>query len=122
MTIENDGDVVIEENLNVKGEINQTNTGSANMLPFAYGYVSSTGNLTSGTSNVTVSRLSTGQYKVNVTNLTTNCVIQVSGIGTAAFILAKVNAIYTGNFAVATWDTKVDGYADCAFSFVVYKP
>ncbi|MBN2747511.1 MAG: hypothetical protein JXR34_12360, partial [Bacteroidales bacterium] len=118
------GGLQIESNGNVTitTELNQTNTGNANMLPFAYGYVTNSGSLSSGTSNIgTVSRMSTGQYKIEIGGLGSDYVVQITGVGGSSFYLAKLMGLSTTYFTVSTWDTKSDGYADCAFTFVVYK-
>ncbi|QGY46527.1 hypothetical protein GM418_23550 [Maribellus comscasis] len=116
LEVETDGDVL------VSNEVHQEDTGEANMLPFAYGYVTSAGNLSYGTSNISMaSKLSTGQYKIEIDNLGSGCVIQVTGSGGSSYILAKLMGINTSYFTVSTWDTKLDAYADCDFSFVVYK-
>ncbi|MCG6190377.1 autotransporter outer membrane beta-barrel domain-containing protein [Maribellus maritimus] len=116
LEVETDGDIL------VSNEVHQKNTGTANMLPFAYGYITSAGNLSYGTSNISMaSRLSTGQYKIEIDNLGSGCVIQVTGSGGSSYILTKLMGMNTSYFTVSTWDTKLDAYSDCDFSFVVYK-
>lgn len=117
LEVEADGDILLSN------EVHHTSTGDANLLPFAYGYVTSTGSLSSGTSNIgTVSKVATGQYKIEIANLGTGYIVQVTGVGGSSFILAKVMGVSSTYFTVSTWDTKADGYADCGFSFVVFKP
>ncbi len=116
LEIEPDGDV------NLSDELHSTNTGDANMMPFAYGYVTSAGSLSFGTSNVgSVSKLGTGQYKVMVDDLGANYVVQLTGVSGSSYYLAKQMGMATTYFSVSTWDTKNDAYVDCSFSFVVYK-
>ncbi len=116
LEIEEDGDV------NISDELHSANTGNANMMPFAYGYVSSTGSLSSATSNIeTVSKLLTGQYKVEISDLGSDYVVQVTGVGGSSFYLTKLMGMTSTYFTVSVWDTKDDKYIDGNFSFVVYK-
>lgn len=116
LQVEIDGDVLVSD------EVHHTNTGEANLLPFAYGYVTSAGSLSTGTSNIgTVSKLSTGQYKIMIDDLGSSYVVQVTGVGGSSFYLTKLMGMSTTYFTVSAWDTKSDQYADCNFSFVVYK-
>ena len=85
-------------------------------------YVTSAGSLSTGTSNIgTVSKLSTGQYKIMIDDLGSSYVVQVTGVGGSSFYLTKLMGMSTTYFTVSAWDTKSDQYADCNFSFVVYK-
>ena len=114
--VETDGDVLFSD------EIHQTSTGDANMLPFAYGYITSAGNLSYGTSNIgTASRISTGQFKIEIDGLGSDYIVQLTGVGGSSYYLTKLMGMNTSYFTVSTWDTKSDSYADCAFTFLVYK-
>jgi hypothetical protein len=106
-----------------KGELNQEKTGTANMLPFAYGYITSTGAKYSVTSNIeTVTKVETGQYKIEIDGLGTNYIVTATPNHGTAFLASVVTARNTTSFSIGIWDTKNDAYADGAFSFVVYKP
>jgi len=115
----------VQNNGNVKlsGELNSATTGTSNMMPFAYGYVTSAGSKNSGTSNFTsVTKAGTGRYTVNITNLGTGYIAIVTPNHGSAYLTGVVHARGTSSITVAIWDTKDDEYKDGGFSFVIYKP
>ncbi|WP_158867904.1 hypothetical protein [Maribellus comscasis] len=117
LEVEIDGDVVLSD------ELHSTATGNSNMMPFAYGYISSAASKTGCTSNVgTVSKMSTGQYKVEIADLGSDYTVVVTINHGLAYSNAVVMGRNSAYFTVATWDTKSDGYVDAGFSFIVYKP
>ncbi len=123
MSIASSGDVSVSNNLIVGKEVYNADTGSNNLLPFAYGYVTSAGTLSSGTSNIdSASKASTGQYKVNITGLGSDYIVMVTPNQPTAFLTGVVTARGTTSITVAIWDTKNDAYYDGGFSFVIYKP
>lgn len=101
-------------------EYRRTETTDANLVPIAYGTVSSAGVLLSGTSNVTVVKSSTGTYDVTIagenyyyTDYTT-VVSLASGPGFArASSASNKLRIFTDNTSGVA--------ADYIFNFVVYK-
>lgn len=106
-----------------KGELNQEKTGTANMMPFAYGYITSTGVKSSVTSNVgTVTKAATGQYKIEIEGLGTDYIVTATPNQGTAFLVSVVTGRSSTHFFIGIWDTKNDAYADGGFSFVVYKP
>ncbi|WCO01738.1 hypothetical protein [Psychroserpens ponticola] len=115
--VSEDGNTVID------GELNTTSTGSANMIPIAYGTIASNGDISTGSGNFTVTNYLTGAYYITINNEvwnTTDYITMLSRIGnTSGFI--KANLTNTGLFQVTT-----SNYASVAqnttFSFVIYKP
>lgn len=115
-------------------EINSLATGSANLLPAAYGRVGRTGTVVSGTGNFTVVQdlANYGLYTLTITNLTTvdltNAICQVTchfgvpGSPNAQFA-ATANGGPNGKIEVRVTapKTPVD-LAEADFSFVVYRP
>jgi hypothetical protein len=109
--------------IDVKAELTRsTKTGTANLLPIAYGNVSSTGFVNSGSGNFTVSRITTGWYAVTITGeayqfqLYTATVTPVSG-GTPIMVSTGSGG---GNLYVYTYNAAGTA-ADNQFTFVVYK-
>ncbi len=134
-----EGDVFLNQNLEVAddltvgsitisaGEIQNTSTGSANMIPIAYGSVRSDGTIIADASsgNFTVDHPSTGKYQITITGVTyiyTTCAQSVTLIGHAGFVRT---GSASGKLLVYTYDVTGDDDADkkdIMFSFVVYKP
>ncbi len=133
--LEIDEDVYINQNLEVAddltvgsvtisgGDVKTQNTGSANMLPIAYGKVSS-GSLYGHTSNVTsVEKSGTGKYKINISGFTAynTTVITATKMGGNPWVVAQVGSFGSGYIKINVYDIKNDAYIDGAFSFVVYQ-
>lgn len=117
LEMETDGDVLLSD------ELHSDNTGDANMMPFAYGYISSTGTKNGGTSNIgTVTKMNTGQYKIEIVGLTNECAIIVTPNQGSASLTGVVSARNTTAFSVTMWETLSSAYKDAGFSFIVYKP
>lgn len=116
LEVEIDGDVLLSD------ELHSEDTGDANMMPFAYGQISSSGTKNGCTSNVgTVTKAATGQYIVNIAGLGDDYSVLVTpNQGVSSLIACAVRS--TTRFTVTIWDTKNDAYFDGGFSFVVYKP
>jgi hypothetical protein len=109
--------------IDVKAELTRSNkTGAANLLPIAYGNVSNTGFVNSGSGNFTVSRVTTGWYAITITGeayqfqLYTATVTPVSG-GTPIMVSTSSGG---GNLYVYTYNAAGTA-ADNQFTFVVYK-
>ncbi|MEN8229279.1 MAG: hypothetical protein ABFS38_14060 [Bacteroidota bacterium] len=110
-------------NVRLSDELNSSNTGTANMMPFAYGNITAAAGKNGCTSNVgTVSKLSTGQYKVEIPGLGTNYTVVITPNHGISYLTGLVSGRDAAYFVVAIWNTKDDIYADGGFSFVVYKP
>lgn len=59
----------VSGSINLSNEINRTNTGTANLLPYCYGVIAANGTILSGSGNFTVLWGSTGRYMINVEGL-----------------------------------------------------
>ena len=116
-SVSGDGNIVLS------GELHSDNTGANNMMPFAYGYILSAGTKEGCTSNVgTVSKLNTGQYRVNISGLGTGYTVVITPNQGVAYLTGVVSGRDPNYFVVAIWNTKDDIYRDGGFSFIVYKP
>ena len=111
-------------NTDLGGELNRTNkTGAANLLPICYGNVSSTGFVTAGSGNITVTHSSTGFYTIAIAGENyqfQQYITVVTPIGTIAPALAATGS-GGGELQVSVYNlagTKIDNN----FHFVVYKP
>lgn len=106
----------------ITSEIRRTNTGAANLIPIAYGYVSGAGAGGAGTGNFTVTKVATGIYDITITGFTYSFASFVTSAsiatGTAGFI--GTNSI-GGNLRVYTYNI-TGAAADLAFYFIVFKP
>ena len=110
-------------NVRLSDELHSSSTGTANMMPFAYGHIQVSAAKNGCTSNVgTVTNLSTGQYRVNISGLGTDYTAIVTPNHGMSFLTGVVIGRNAEYFVVAIWDTRNDAYIDGGFSFVVYKP
>jgi len=117
LEVKNNGDVLLSD------ELNSARTGEANMMPFAYGHISDDGTNQGSTSNVeAVTKLATGQYKVEIPDLGTVYTAIVTPNRGVAYLTGVVASRTDTFFTVNIWDTKNDRYEDGGFSFVIYKP
>lgn len=117
------GNVVVNGNAVIDdGRITATPTGSAyNLLPLAYGRVTSNGNKAGGTVNFTsVTRIDEGTYDVFVTGITTSSVIVASGHHCLASI--QISSVSAGKFRIRLWSPVFNEDIDCDFHFIVYNP
>jgi len=110
------GDVTAE------GEIRREQTGAANMVPIAYGYVSATGAMSGAkTSNVSCTKTATGSYNITIAGESfnyTQYIVQVTPVG-----YNGTGRVLGGGttMQVRTYNTSFAS-SDMAFYFVVYKP
>jgi len=119
---------VVNKNGNtiISGEVNRPSSGTANLVPIAYGSVSGDGTiLNSGTQNFSVFRRSNGEYEITLTGIT----YTLSGFISIATVLNSFTASPTyitvgeqlGALLITTFNssgTKVSA----RFHFVVYRP
>ncbi len=117
-----DSELEVDGDINVNGEINRTSTGSANMVPIAYGTITRGGNIESSSGNISVSK-TTGVYTISITG---NSYSWNNYITLATIIYDnEMGSIYTlsdnGKLIIRTFDSS-DTAKDMYFSFVVYKP
>lgn len=114
----------------VTDDIIRPSSGSANLLPHAYGKIDSDGDILGGTSNFSVERLSTGKYVITLTGEANvyNNHHQYTILATPLFIgPATANVFFTPDNKIAVSiclpSTNVQQYTfeDLAFNFLVYK-
>jgi hypothetical protein len=110
-------------NARINGEINRPSTGAANLVPVAYGTISATGAIQSGSGNFTVDHLSTGLYIITITGesyLFSQYTTTATGIGSTTPLLVNTGS-GSGSLQVRVYN--LSGVAtDGIFTFVVYKP
>ena len=107
-------------NIKLSGELNRTSTGTSNMVPIAYGNISSTGAINSGSGNFSVSK-STGLYSIAITGeffFISSYTSIVTPIGNNAAFVASSSG--SGNLLVFTYNMS-GVLTDNSFCFVVYK-
>lgn len=125
MLIDETGLVNISGSINLTGgstsEIRRSNSGTANLIPIAYGCISSTGAIFSGTGNFTVTKTAVGEYTITITGFSFNYSTYITNltlVGVPGFVTG--NSL-SGNLIVET--SNVSGTAtDRTFYFTVFKP
>jgi len=117
-----DQKLVVVGNFKLFGELNRTSTGTSNMIPIAYGNITGTGVINSGSGNFTVTRYSTGVYGITITGETYHYQTStsvVTPVGSSAAIIVNTGS-GAGSLNVYTYNAS--GVAvDNQFCFVAYK-
>jgi hypothetical protein len=125
LSLNTDGTMNIDSTIRIDdGEINRTQTSTANLVPIAYGYISATGSITASgkTNNFTVSKGSAGSYSISITGESffySSYVCNTSLSGSSAGFIGTGSV--SGNLLVFTRNSS-GTFADRAFYFIVYKP
>ena len=108
-------------------EINTSSTGAANMLPIAYGVINAMGNVETSSGNITSTWNGTA-YEISISGENYNTleyITQVTVVGGQGLSGAGIDEVFTnsqgGSLLVNIKNTAWSN-AQCAFSFVVYKP
>ena len=107
-------------NLKVSGEVNHPSTGASNLLPIAFGNISSGGAVNSGSTNFTVTRTSAGTYNIDIPNHSFGFSAYSTVITPVAGPLVAGVDSAAGNLIVRIYNlsgTLTDG----TFSFVIYR-
>lgn len=120
----NGADVVYS--INVDGEfLKPSQTGDANMLPIAYGLVSSAGVKVNGTSNVgTITKTSTGNYDIDIFGESINMtdyIVNVNSVNSSSSNVSWGNGFGT-ELKIFIKNLGTNSYVDASFNFVIYKP
>jgi hypothetical protein len=108
--------------LRVTGEVNRTSTGNSNLVPVAYGNISATGNINSGSGNFTLTKIAAGWYSITITGET----YQFQTYTTVVTPAGNIGPVMTntgsggGNLHVYTYNG-AGAAADSQFCFVVYR-
>lgn len=114
-------------NINASGivratEVHRTSTGTANLVPVAYGNISSTGFVQSGSGNIAVVKLGTGFYQVTITGETYHFQTYTTVVTPAGNIGPIMTNTGSGGGALHVYTYNAAGAAaDSQFCFVVYK-
>ncbi len=119
--LELNGGLAVDNNIMVGGEINRISTGTANMLPIAYGTIYADGSIGTSSGNISVSHTETGNYSITITNepyFYPDYAVTVTLIGSMGFVSASSSS---SKLIVSIADTSGTA-ADKIYSFVVYKP
>ena len=115
LEVQSSGDV------NISGELQAEATGSANMIPIAYGVIDSDGSIMTSSGNVSCTRISEGRYEITIGGED----YYFSEYVEALTIKNGIGFIQAGsindNLLIRTYDENAD-FNDFRFSFVVYKP
>ncbi|MBE0654802.1 MAG: hypothetical protein IH594_13450 [Bacteroidales bacterium] len=115
LEVESNGDV------NLSDELHATRTGTANMMPLAYGSISSTGEVYANSGNFTVSHPSAGKYEISITGES----VYYQNYITTASLSSNIGFVrpssVSNNLIIWTYNTS-GVLTDMIFSFVVYKP
>lgn len=107
-------------NVNLSGELHATRTGTANMMPLAYGTVSAAGALHANTGNFTVAHPSTGRYEITISGESYYYQDYITTATPVGFGYVKTDSA-SGKLLIFTFNSSGTA-ADMIFSFVVYKP
>ena len=119
MGIFQNGDVFMSDNLYVGGELNKLATGDANMMPLAYGSVTSNF-LRANSGNVAVTRESTGRYLIEITGEFYYFQDYISNVTLMNIGFVRTGSV-SGRLIVNTYDTS-GTLSDMDFQFIVFKP
>lgn len=113
--------VTVDENgdMNVSGKVTGTVTGAVPITPLCYGMTAdiSTGGIARGTSNVTVTRVSKGRYRISCAGITEFSLIMLTPVATGVSIGALASNGQAEVF-VRTSDTGAD--IDQIFRFLIF--
>jgi len=118
MAIDNDG------NTNIAGKINRTQTGTANIVAIAYGSVSNTGVINSGTGNFTIVKAAIGIYDITIageTYTTAGYTTSVTPISFGANAAIAVTGVNGSKLRILVYSLPGGGLIDYPFSFVVFN-
>lgn len=106
-------------NINLTGKVMRTSTtGSANMLPVAFGLITSGGTLYSGTANFTITKLGTGIFRLTSGDFSAGTVIIATPTATNISVGASGVTANQLDFYVRNMDT--DQLTDAWFNFVAF--
>lgn len=116
------GDANITGNISLSnnGEVQSSATGSYSLIPLCYGTVDTDGTILSGTPNFTVTKLGTGDIKIEVPGSSASTTVLVTCI-TAQRIASASLAGPNNNIYIAVINALTGSVGDAAFSFVAYN-
>ncbi len=110
-----------------KGELHHNDTGDANMMPIAYGFISNDGTIKTGSGNFTVDKTAAGVYKITLNTYTdmnqSNTVIIATAGYNSSQVYVRAYVLPTGNndHVFVKTENSSGTQVDKAFNFVIYK-
>jgi len=107
-------------NFKVSGEVNHPSTGTSNLLPIAFGNISSGGAINSGSTNFTVTRTATGIYNIDIVNQSFSFSTYSTVITPVGGPLIAGTDSASGNLLVRLYNLS-GTLTDATFSFVIYR-
>jgi len=111
-----------DSSLIIGKEVNRTATGSANLVPIAYGVINSSGVIqtNASTSNFTCTRTTTGTYYITITGQTFNFTTHMASISKIGN--GDISYVSGGGQLRVYTRTNSGTAVNSTFSFIVYKP
>jgi hypothetical protein len=108
----------------INGEVNRPTTGNANMVPIAYGTVSSTGVIKANSENITCVKTAVGTYEITITSenyfyldyITTATCMPPTSTPSIISVGSVSGKLIINIYSLAGVLT------DTSFSFITYKP
>ena len=108
---------------NNTGEVNNTaKTGTANLVPIAYGNVTATGTINTGTGNFTINNTGTGTYLITVAGEVldvSNCIIHINTQNSNPRFVGYGS---TGGSLYVYIRDNTSAFINNNFSFIIYRP
>ena len=108
-------------NIKISGEVNHPSTGTSNLLPIAFGSISSAGAINTGSENFAVSRTATGSYTIDINDhsytLSTYATV-VTVVGSTPLVATTSSG--SGNLTIRLYNLS-GVLTDGTFHFVVHK-
>ena len=111
-------------NTNIAGAITRNATGTANIVPIAYGSVSDAGIINSGTGNYTIAKSTTGIYDITITNenyTSSGYTCSVTPIAFGVNVAVASSGSSSTKLRIRLYNIAGGGLIDYPFSFVVYN-
>ena len=113
----------VDGDIKTSGEIYGPSSGSANMIPRAYGRIDANGTIISGTGNFTVNRVADGNYVIDLLGETDEgeWVVVANAMDGLPKVLSVGNfPLSPRRFSVVSWNLTSDK-VNVRFNFVVYR-
>lgn len=118
--VNGDANITGDISLSNNGEVQSSATGSYSLIPLCYGTVDTDGTILSGTPNFTVTKLGTGDIRIEVPGTSNSTTVLVTCI-TAQRIASASLAGPNNNIYIAVINALTGSIGDAAFSFVAYN-
>ena len=113
VVINSSGDIALD------GKITTPSTGSANMIPRAYGQVANDGTILSGSGNFTITKEGAGDYRIFCVGVSSSSVIIVSTPSVVRYAASFFVASGVVQIRTRTYGGQVD--EDAPFNFVIFQ-